>query len=59
MKTYCIGRWARCAIVAVSAAAALVAQAQVIDFSGTRGAGVNQTDVLLETAPAGAGGKPT
>ena len=48
MNTYGIARWARCAVVAASAALALGAQAQVIDFSGTRGAGVNQTDVLLE-----------
>ena len=48
MNTYGIARWARGAIVTASAALALGAQAQVIDFSGTRGAGVNQTDVLLE-----------
>ncbi len=48
MNTYGIARWARCAVVTASAVLALGAQAQVIDFSGTRGAGVNQTDVLLE-----------
>jgi len=48
MNTFGIARWARGAVVAASATLVLGAQAQIIDFSGTRGAGVNQTDVLLE-----------
>lgn len=48
MKTHSIAHWARCAVVAASTALALGAQAQIVDFSGTRGAGINQSDVLLE-----------
>lgn len=48
MNTYGMGRWARGAVIATSAILVLGVQAQVIDFSGTRGAGVNKTDVLLE-----------
>jgi hypothetical protein len=48
MKVHGISHWARCAVITAGMAAALGAQAQVIDFSGTRGAGINQSDVLLE-----------